>query len=230
MVISNNTSAIVQNQQLLVRFPNLGAHDVIVRGTARAFKITLNSEDANRTVVQNLGRAIVRKTTTKISGNEMMSIDDSDVYHCYNDLWKAAQARENAQYQGIDESDNRNTTRIRVSAGNKNASVAADKAYSNRFYIPLDFDLLESHMPFYRSAFGDRLEFEFTVNDYNRMIWATGDTDASYDIENISLEYDMVTEPELASTISNQYSERLAILYDRILRHRKIRKDKSDTI
>ena len=72
-----------------------------------------------------------------------MSLYDSDVYHCYNDLWKTAQERENAQKQGIDESDNRNTTRIRVSAGNKDTSIAADKAiadaYSNRFYIPLDF-------------------------------------------------------------------------------------------
>ena len=73
-------------------------------GTARlAFKITLNSEDTNRAVAQNLGLAIVKKTTIKVSGNEVMSIDDSDVYHCYNDLWKTAQERENAQYQGIDE-------------------------------------------------------------------------------------------------------------------------------
>ena len=64
VVITNNPSTIAQNQQLLVRFPNMGAHDVIVPGTERlAFKITLNSEDANRTVVQNLGRAIVIKTT-----------------------------------------------------------------------------------------------------------------------------------------------------------------------
>ena len=63
VVITNNPSTIDQNQQLPVRFPNLGAHDAIVPGTARlAFKITLNSEDANRTVVQNLGRTIVKKT------------------------------------------------------------------------------------------------------------------------------------------------------------------------
>ena len=99
VVISNNPSAIAQNQQLLVRFPNLGAHDVIVPGIAMlAFKITLNSEDANRTVVQNLGRAIVKKTTIKISVNEVMFLDNSDVYHCYNDLWKTAQERKNAQY------------------------------------------------------------------------------------------------------------------------------------
>ena len=163
-----------------------------------------------------------------------MSLYDSDAYHCYNDLWKTAQERENAHYQGIDESNNRNTTRIRVSARNKDTSIVADKAiadvYSNRFYIPLDFDLLENHMPFYQSALGDRLEYEFTFNDYNRVIWATGDTDDSYDIENVSLEYEMVTQPELTRMISNQYSARLAILYDHILRHCKISKDKSDTI
>lgn len=233
VVITNNPSTIDQNQQLLVRFPNLGAHDVIVPGTARlAFRISLDSDDAHRTVVQNLGRAIVKKTVIKISGNEVMSIDDSDVYNCYNDLWKTAPERKNDQYQGIDTSDNRNTTRIRLDAGNKDETVAADKAiadvYSNRFYIPLDFELLESHMPFYQSALGDRLEYELTFNDYSRVIQATAD--ASYDIENISLEYDMVTQPELARMIDNQYKGRLAILYDRVLRHRKISRDKSDTL
>ena len=54
--------------------PNLDAHDVIVPGTARlAFTIALVSEDANRNGVQNLGRAIVKKLTIKISGNEVMS-------------------------------------------------------------------------------------------------------------------------------------------------------------
>ena len=103
VVITNNPSSIDQNQQLLVRFPNLGKDDVIVPTTARlAFTITLNSEDANRTVVQNLGRAIVKKLTIKISGNEVMSINDSDVFHCYNDLWKTAPERANGHYQGID--------------------------------------------------------------------------------------------------------------------------------
>lgn len=235
VVITNNPSSIDQNQQLLVRFPNLGAHDVIVPGTARlAFTISLTSTDANRSVVQNLGRAVVKKTTIKISGKEVMSIDDSDVYHCYGDLWKTTQERANAQYQGIDESANRNTTKLRVGAGDKAAARAEDKAisnaYGNRFYIPLDFELLESHMPFYQSAIGDKLEYELTFNDYSRVVKATGDVNASYTIENISLEFDQVTQLELARQIRNQYAGRLVILYDRILRHRKIVKDKSDTL
>ena len=199
MVITNNPSSIDQNQQLLVRFPNLRAHDVIVPGTARlAFTISLDSTDANRTVVQNLGRAVVKKTAIKIlkSGNEVLSIDDSDVYHCYLDLWKTALERKNAQYQGVDTSAQRNVTRVRLGAGNGVANVEAaaiKTAYSNRFYVPLDFELLESHTPFYQSALGDQLEYELTFNDYNRVIHATGDGDDSYSIGSISLEFDVVT-------------------------------------
>ena len=203
---------------------------MIVPGTAKlVFTISLNSDDANRTVVQNLGRAIVKKLTIKISGNEVMSSDDSDVFHCYNDLWKTVPERANGHYQEIDASDNRNTARIRVGAGNRDSSVAADKAiadvFGDRFFTPLDFELLESHMPFYQSALGDRLEY-----DYSRVIQAAGNANASYHIRGISLEDDMVTLPELARMIDNQYKGRLAILYDRVLRHRKMTMDKSSTL
>jgi len=40
----------------------------------------------------------------------------------------------------------------------------------------------------------------------------------------------MVTHPELARMIRKQYGSRLAILYDRVLRHRKIAANKSDTL
>ena len=83
MSTTNNPSTIDQNQQLLFRFPNLGKDDVIFPGSARlAFTIVLDSEDGNRTVVQNLGRTLIRKAVIKISGNEVMSDDDSDVFHC----------------------------------------------------------------------------------------------------------------------------------------------------
>ena len=139
----------------LFRFPNFGKDDVIVPGTARlAFTIPLDSEDSNRTVVQNLSCAIVKKLTIKISGNEVMSIDDSDVFHCYNDLWKTAPERANGHYQGIDASDNRNTTKIRVGAGNGDSSFVADKAIADAlgdcFFTALDFELLESHQGSHR--------------------------------------------------------------------------------
>ena len=95
---------------------------------------------------------------------------------------------------------NQNVTKLRVGAEDANRAVVEDStistAYGNRFYIPLDFELLESHMPFYQSALGDRLEYELTFNDYKRVIQATGNLNAPYTIENISLEYEMVTQSE----------------------------------
>ena len=153
VVITNNPSTIDQNQQLLVRFPNLSSNDVIVPGTVRlAFEIELTSKDVNATIFPNIGRAIIQKTTIRISGNEVMSIDDSDIYHCYIDLWKTPTERVNMAYQGIGKT---NMLKHRVGAGNANADKedqAIAKAYGNRFCIPLDFELLETNMPFYQAG------------------------------------------------------------------------------
>ena len=231
VVITNNSSTIDQNQQLLVRFPNLSNNDVIVPGTVRlAFEIELvSSKDAGKTIYQNIGRAIIKKTTIRISGNEVMSIDDSDIYHCYVDLWKSPSERVNMAYQGIGKA---NMLNHRVGARNATADAgdeAIADAYKNRFCIPLDFELLESHMPFYQAGLGDRLEYELTFNDYNKVI-NSSDVDASYTIKNICLEFDTVSDTELARQIGQQTNGKMVILYDRILRHRKITKNKSDTL
>ena len=51
--------------------------------------------------------------------------------------------------------------------------------------------------------------------------------DAKYEISNISLEYEIVTQPTLARSIKTEYDE-MVLLYDRILRHRQIPVNKSD--
>ena len=60
-IVIHNPSKIDQNQELLVRFPNLGSDDVIIPGTANlSFNIELTSTvDVNRTLVSNIGRAII---------------------------------------------------------------------------------------------------------------------------------------------------------------------------
>ncbi len=230
VVITNNPSTIDQNQQLLVRFPNLSNNDVIVPGTTRlAFEIEINSTDKNSTIYQNIGRAIIKKTTIRISGNEVMSIDDSDIYHCYLDLWKSPTERFNMAYQGIGKS---NMIKHRISAENASVNTgdqAIANAYGDRFCIPLDFEILETHMPFYQAGLGDRLEYELTFNNYDKVIKTT-DSNASYKIKNICLEFDMVSDVELARQIRQQIDGKMVILYDRILRHRKITKNKSDTL
>ena len=85
LIVTHNPSEIDQAQELLVRFLSLGSDDVIIPGMANlSFNIELTSTiDANRTSVSNIGRAIMKKLAVKFEGNEIMSIDDFDVFACY---------------------------------------------------------------------------------------------------------------------------------------------------
>lgn len=83
---------------------------------------------------------------------------------------------------------------------------------------------LETHMSFYKAGLGDRLEYEFTFNDYSDVIKST-DADFKYVISNICLEIYTVSNEILARQINEHYSGRTSILYDSILRHRKGIKD-----
>ena len=88
VIVTHNPSEIDQNQELLVRFPNLGSDDIIIPGMANlSFNTELSSTaDLNRTLVSNIGRAITKKLAVKLEGNEIMSIDDYNIFTCYRDL------------------------------------------------------------------------------------------------------------------------------------------------
>ena len=62
VIVTHNPSEIDQAQELLVRFPNLGSDDVIITGMANlSFNVELTSTvDANRTLVSNIGRAVIK--------------------------------------------------------------------------------------------------------------------------------------------------------------------------
>ena len=59
-----------------------------------------------------------------------------------------------------------------INAGDKSTSNAQDKAigdaYRNKFIIPLDFEMLDS-AAHYQAGLGNRLCYELTFNDYNRV-------------------------------------------------------------
>ena len=89
--------------------------------------------------------------------------------------------------------------------------------------------MLDSTLPYYQVGLRNRLCYELTFNDYNRVIKsAVASPDANYKITDISLEYEIVTQPTIAKYISDEY-QNIALLYDRVLRHGQIKVNKSDT-
>ena len=154
--------------------------------------------------------------------------------HATQDLWKTKSEKRNAICQGIISTDGDltpNCMKLRINAGNKDATNTQDKAiaeaYRNKFIIPLDFEMLDSAMPYYQAGLRNRLSYELKFNDYNRVINSLK-TDATYKITDISLEYDIVTQPELTRSIRSEY-DKMVLLYDRVIQHSQIPVNKSDT-
>ena len=233
IIKTNNPSTIGPGELLTVRFPDLKENQVTIpKSTKLTFNIVLAGTDKTRTLVKNLGRNIIRKLVVKLEGNEIISIDDYDVLYSYYDCWKGTTERANDVFQGIVEAEGQteNAIKHRINAADK-ASNARDETvasiYDNRFCIPLDFEILESTIPFYQYGLGSRLTYELTFSDYGDVIKST-ETDAIYTVSNISLEFDTITNAPLASQIRTEYMK-CSILCDRILRARIISLDKSDT-
>ena len=226
IIKTNNPSTIGPDELLTVRFPNLKENQVIIPSTTKlTFNITLVGTDANRTLVKNLGRNIIRKLVVMLEGNEIISIDDYNILYSYYDCWKCMTERHNAVFQGMVETDGQaeNAIKHRINAGDK-ASNANDETvasiFNNKFCIPLDFEILESSLHLYQYGLGSHLTYELTFADYSYVIKST-DSDATYTISNISLEFDTVIKTSLASQIRTEYMKS-SILYDRILRARII--------
>ena len=230
---TNNPSTIGPNELLTVRFPDLKENQLIIPSTTKlTFSISLAGTDVNRTLVKNLGRNIIRKLVVKLKGNEIVSIDDCNIFYSYYDCWKCKIERLNAVFQGVVEADSQTENAIKhrinatIKANNTKDQIVAS-IYDNKFCIPLDFEILESSFPLYQYGLGSHLTYELTFADYSDVIKAT-DPDATYMISNISLEFDTIIYASLASQITTEYMKS-SILYDRILRARIIPLNNSDT-
>ena len=126
--------------------------------------------------MSNIGRAIIKKLAVKFDGNEILNVDDFDIFACYQDLWKTKSEKRNAIRQGIisDGGCTNNCIKLRIGTADKIASNGQDntiaKAYGNKFVILHNFKMLESSAPYYQVGLGNRLCYEITFNDYNRVI------------------------------------------------------------
>ena len=157
-MVTHNPSEIDQNQLQLVRFPNLRNDDVIVPGTVNlSFNIKLDStDDKNRMLVSNIDRAIMKKLAVKFEENEILSIEDFDIFTCYRDLWKTDSGKRNTVRKGIIHSSSctLNCMKLRIDAGDKSNSLIEDKAianvYGDKVIIPLHFEMLDSMIPCYQ--------------------------------------------------------------------------------
>ena len=167
----------------MIRLLNLGSDDVVIPGMMNlSFNIELSSTtDTKGTLVSNIGRAIVKKLVVKFEGNETSGISGLDVFACYRNLWKTKLEKRNATGQSIiyTEGFTENCMKLRIIASDKSASNTRDKAitnaHGNEFIIPLDFEMINSAMPYYQAG----------IREQNLLSTIT--TELSYQLEHLQI-------------------------------------------
>ena len=87
---------------------------------------------------------------------------------------------------------------------------AIKKTFDKRFAIPLDFDFFQH--PVYSYGLKERWILRSELNSSEKVPLCTGDTNATYDLSEISLEYDPIFDELYATTIGEMYTGTMSII------------------
>ena len=86
---------------------------------------------------------------------------------------------------------------------------AIKKIVDKRFAIPLDFDFFKH--PVYPYGLKERLFIKIKLNSAENVLLCTGDTNATYKLSDISLEYDVILDGPYATAIGEIHTEKTSI-------------------
>jgi len=107
---------------------------------------------------------------------------------------------------------------------------------SNRFQIPIDFELLKNVGPYHQHSLADKLEIQLTFNDAKSIVLgststfaAANDAEYNYSMIDIRTEWDQITDSELARSVASQY-RMFALSFMRMLQHHFRVIKKSDAV
>ena len=92
---------------------------------------------------------------------------------------------------------------------------AIKKTFDERFAIPLDFDFFK-HPVYHYGLSKQRLIVRLELTSSEKVILCTGDTNATYKLSDISLEYDAIFDEPCATTIGEMYNGTMSIPYTKV--------------
>ena len=198
------------NQYIDIETPHGSRDHLIVLGTVKnTFNLNIESKDRTRSVVNNVGRALVKKKVLMLGSSNIDTINNSGVYDTYRDLYLSEKEREEKLIQDIQSANN-----LKARVGLKKAlgtalavatqENAIKKKFDKRFAMPLDFDFFKH--PVYTTGLKEDLIVRLEFNSAEKVISCTGDTNATYKLSDISLEYDAIFEAPHATTIGEMYT------------------------
>ena len=194
------------NQQIDIEIPHGSRDHVIVPDTVKiTFNLDIESSDKVRSVVNHVGRALVKKKVLMLGSKDIDTINNSDIYDTYKDLYLRKKEREEKLPQGMDSA---NDLKAWVGAKKSDGRAltvttqenAIKKMFDKQFAISLDLDFFKR--PVYSYGLKEDLIVRLELSSSEKVILCTGDTNATYKLSEISLEYDAIfDEPYATSTV-----------------------------
>ena len=99
-----------------------GSRDhVVIPDTVKImFNLDIESTDKTRSIVNNVGRALVKKDMVILGSKEIDTINNSDIYDTYKDLYLSEKEHEQKVLQGIQSANG-----LKIRAGAKKADGTA---------------------------------------------------------------------------------------------------------
>ena len=164
----------------------------------------------NNTVVQNVGRNLVKNFKVIFGGKTVADVERADLYGAYHDMVTC----EEDMMMGITPENYR---KLRTNAKNKSTNakeVVHTSRYGNTYHIPLSHPILDDHGVFYQKEL-DNLMFEIKLANKGEIV-VTSDSTKSHDFEltNVQLEYCTIRDEGLSAQAASEYQAGRTFVFD----------------
>ena len=164
--------------------------------------------------MNNVGRA-VKKMVLMLGSKDIDTINKSDIYDTYKDVYLSKNKREVKLLQGI-QSANGLKARVSVKKADGTALAvttlenAIKKTFDERFAIPSDFDFFKQ--PVYPYGLKKDLIVRLELNSSEKL----RDTSATYKVSDKSLQYNAIFDKPYATVIGEMYTGAISIPYTKV--------------
>ena len=169
-----------QNQHIDIEIRRGSRDDVIILDTLKiTFNLDIESTDKACSVVNNVERTLVKKKVFMLDSKDIDTINNSDNYDTYKDLYLSEKEHEEKLLQGI-QSTNWLKARVGAQKGDGTALTMTTqenvikKTFDKRFAILLDVGFFKH--PMYPYGLKEDLIVRIELNLSEKVILCTGDT------------------------------------------------------
>ena len=134
------------NQHIDTEIPHGSRDHVIIPDTIKiTFNLDIESTDETRSVVNNVGRALVKKKVLMLGSRDTDTINNSDIFDKYKDLNLSEKEHKEKLLQGIQSANGLKAHLVSKKTDGTALTIttqenAIKKTFDKRFSIPLDFD------------------------------------------------------------------------------------------